>query len=135
MQVFLRSITFLSILFIVSCASAQFESELPFTIKSIDYKESSGSYTFNIEGDEEVIVPQKAYFRNQSSTNIKKDDNTLTILFSKNGGRNIVMHKDPKKEFGNTLPSNTESRFKLDDNEMVLIFGEGENEKLYKIKK
>ncbi len=120
-------ITSIFSVFFIGCASSQFEKGFPFEIEEAAYTVSDQSYQIEITTLEPIIdVPSVVYFRDKSSSSIRLEDkNTLHIFISRLNTGNIIMHKDPKKEYGNTIGNNNNTKFKLKENEVVLGFKEG----------
>lgn len=118
----------------MSCASSQFENQPPFPIEKVVYNINDQFYTIQIISDQNITtVPTIVYFRDKFSSNIKTDGNQLNIIIPRKKLANIVMHKDPKKEFGNTIEMNDNKKFSLKEDEIVLGFGQKDAIKFYKI--
>lgn len=122
--------------FLFNCASSQFEKEFPFEIENTTYTVSNQSYQIKITTSEPIVnSPSIVYFRDKVSSDIQLENkNTLHVFISRLNTGNITLHKDPKKEFGNTIENNNNTKFKLKENEVVLGF-ENENNALryYKV--
>ncbi len=124
----------LCIFLMMSCASSQFNNELPFKVSEATYKVTNSLYEITIISDQPITsIPSTVYFRDRFSSNINVNGNQLNILISRVNTSNIVMHRDPEKEYGNTMHNNKNNRFKLADDELILSFKNKKNELLYKI--
>lgn len=120
--------------FMMNCASSQFESQLPFSIEKAIYSIDNQLYNVKIESNQKITsVPTVVYFRDKFSSAIKVEGNQLNIIIPRKTIGNLVMHKDPKKEYGNTLQTNDNKKFTLEENEIVLGFGSEGSIKFYKI--
>ncbi len=124
----------LCIFLMMSCASSQFNNEPPFKVSKATYKITHSLYEITIISDQPIIsTPSTVYFRDRFSSNINVNGNQLNILISRVNTSDIIMHRDPEKEYGNIMHNNKNTRFKLADDEFVLSFGSKKNELLYKI--
>lgn len=103
-------------------------------------KYESGTNLFiPIEKGKEIEL-DSAYFRGQivKLERIRKDNYLVYIGRFKNTPlykKDMVLHSDPKKEAGNTVPIlKKELPFELKENEAIVSFIEDGKEKYYKIK-
>ncbi|PID69372.1 MAG: hypothetical protein CR989_01925 [Flavobacteriales bacterium] len=153
-QNFKQMKTFTSLLFSISimvvftqCAGSQFVNNPPFVVESVTQHQLTDSNN-NDKGtlfkialknvDTNAISFEKIYFNNKGTNVLMAltDENTLiTAKFVRNiSGRNLVLHKDPKKEIGNKPPVLVEKPpFKMKDNEAVLTYTENGITKYFKL--
>lgn len=87
---------------------------------------------------EKNIVMDSVYFRGRSAKlEMKPQNKTLFIgRFATNFNRpkDIIMSKDGKAEYGNTLPNTPEKMpFELENNECVVSYVDGDKKKYFKI--
>lgn len=105
----------------------------------VSEKGETGTNLFIPIVDGKDITLNKVYFRGRivKLERIKRDSYLVFIGKFKNNPqeeRDFTMHADPKKEAGNKPPiPKKEMPFELKENEAVVSFTEGEEEKYYKI--
>lgn len=100
----------------------------------------SGDNSLNLHIPVAVIQPERVdlrsvYFRGMKA-DLEQDPERPGIYVAKfNTGRgDMVMHKDPKEEYGNRAPQRVEKApVEIDDNEAVLVYSEKGDIKFYKI--
>ncbi|REE83709.1 hypothetical protein BX611_1004 [Lutibacter oceani] len=114
-------------------ADNKFQNNPPFKIVKAVYKNWVGGqpgvkgYLVQFEIDNPEIVLDTVYFRNMK-TKLKKDftseNNTYVGTFIlPHIIKDYILHKDPKKEFGNEPPIVSENiPFVLNDNEAVISY-------------
>ena len=102
-------------------------------------------YTYTSEGiqlnipvsviQEERVDLQAVYFHGMKSPLVKSEENSNTYIANfRVGAQDMVMDVDSKKEYGNKMPQMPEkSPFKIDQDEAILVFGQNEKTKFYKL--
>lgn len=131
----LLSITFLAII-LTQCASTKFDNNAPFTVKSatkLADEKVKIYYTAHSKIDFEHI-----YFDGRKENiELKNDANGTFIIGNfKNSLLNlkdIQLHSDPLKEYGNTPPKAEEIPFTLKENEVVLSYKVNGETRFYKV--
>jgi len=145
-QIFLIPISAIIIMSFSQCSSAQFDKKAPITITDSFYKNWMGGrqgvkgvlITIKAKAPETDIIFDSIYFNNKMvklQPHIEKNELTLTgnfIIPSKTD--HIIMHADPKKEFGNKPPNiSNKIPFELQDNEAVISYFIKSKKRFYKI--
>lgn len=130
------------------CGSAQFDKNPPFTINKAYYQDWVGgrpdskgtivTIEFSDAAAKDVSF-DSIFFKNKkvkAEHTISDYKNVLSanfILISYED-KNIIMHSDPTKEFGNKAPKKLENTpFKLSDNECVISYIIKEKKRYFKI--
>ena len=121
----------------MSCSSAQISDIVPFTVNSIHYKSTSKILELTLKNPlPEDITLTSVYFRNTKVGWSKNADQMVFVVdFSNNDRieRPLILHADPKKEFGNQPPVKKEKiTFQLTDNECIISYIEKGETKFYK---
>ncbi|WP_440120304.1 hypothetical protein [Tenacibaculum sp. Ill] len=122
------------------CASVKMENNHPFKIESASYSHVTGgvkgSYNstnliINFTAEKPVNF-QKVYFQNKITEAVVEQHNDKQYIAaryktSSNDRKDIILHADPKKEFGNT-PNVSEEKFpfELKENEAMISYIKGE---------
>ena len=125
------------------CAMKQeFQTEFPQEIQSVFYQKikkgsESSVINFYIEFKNPLsanIKLEKIYFHNQESLvqEITPKDFKSTFLQS-NKKEDLIMDKNPAKEYGNKAPVVSKSKFDLKPNEAVLEYKKDSKALFYKI--
>lgn len=115
------------------CASVKMEKNPPFKIESAKYTKPTGDkgnykttdllikYSANTPVDF-----QKVYFQNKITNAVVKqkgDEQFIEASFTNQVKKDIILHEDPREEFGNSpTPPQEELPFKLKDNEAVISY-------------
>ena len=109
----------------------EFQSEFPQEIKSVFFRKklqtkSTDSVCFYIEFKKPLlksIVLQKMYFRNQQSVVKEITPKIFEAYFTiiKNP-EDLIMDRNPAKEYGNKVPVISKSKFDIQWNEAVLEY-------------
>ncbi|CAM1354456.1 hypothetical protein [Tenacibaculum ascidiaceicola] len=122
------------------CASVKMENNHPFKIESASYSHVTGgvkgSYNstnliINFTAEKPVNF-QKVYFQNKITEAVVEQHNDKQYIAaryktSSNDRKDIILHADPKKEFGNTPNTPTEEfPFELKENEAMISYIKGE---------
>ena len=150
-QVFLLPISVIIIMSFSQCSSAQFDKKAPVTITDAYYKNWVGGIpgvkgvliTIKAKAPETDIIFDSIYFNNKMvklNSQLQKNELILTGNFIVRSKTDlIVMHADPKEEFGNKPPNiSNKIPFELQDNEAVISYfikSKKRYYKLYNIKK
>ena len=150
-QVFLLPISAIIIMSFSQCSSAQFDKKAPVTITDAYYKNWVGGIpgvkgvliTIKAKAPETDIIFDSIYFNNKMvklNSQLQKNELILTGNFIVRSKTDlIVMHADPKEEFGNKPPNiSNKIPFELQDNEAVISYfikSKKRYYKLYNIKK
>ncbi|TDE55137.1 hypothetical protein [Flavobacterium sp. GT3P67] len=140
-----KTVVFLFIIAIslTFCAMKQeFQTEFPQEIQSAFYrkmkdgKENGGTH-FYIEFKKPLeanIKLEKIYFHNQESPVEEITKNTFVAHFHKeNKKEDLILHRDPAKEYGNKAPVIQKSKFDLKRNEAVLEYKKENKIQFFKI--
>ena len=140
--------SFLILNIFTQCASSQFDKKPSFTItkaqhqKWVDANTNSEGTVVTIEFAKNLdttIQFDSIFFQNKvAATNVKLVDNKTTLsgnfVKSNIADKNIVLHSDPKKEFGNKPPILPEkSPFELEENECVISYIVNNKKHYYKL--
>ena len=133
----MKNILPILILFLMSCSSAQISDTVPFTVNSIHYKSTSKILELTLKNPlPEDITLTAVYFRD---TKVDWTKNTDKLIFNADFSSNnrierpLILHADPKKEFGNQPPVKKEKiLFELSDNECIISYTEKGETKFYK---
>ena len=116
----------------------------PFKISNAFYNTWVGGqpgvkgYNIHFEIDTMNIVLDSVYFRNMA-VKLERDTSTpknryLGVFILPNRFKNHILHKDPRKEFGNELPDISEKiPFQLMDNEAVISYIVDNTTQYYKV--
>jgi hypothetical protein len=134
---------FITAISLTFCAMKQeFQTKFPQEIQSVFYhKEKNGTKSsvinFYIEFKNPLsanIKLEKIYFHNQESPvqEITPKDFKSTFLQS-NKKEDLIMDKNPAKEYGNKAPVVSKSKFNLKPNEAVLEYKKDSKTLFYKI--
>ncbi|AZJ34519.1 hypothetical protein [Tenacibaculum singaporense] len=129
------------------CASVKMENNHPFKIESASYSHVTGgvkgSYNstnliINFTAEKPVDF-QKVYFQNRITKAIVEQHNDKQYIAaryktSSNDRKDLILHADPKKEFGNTPNTPAEEfPFELKENEAMISYVIGEKTHYVKI--
>lgn len=102
-------------------------------------------YTYNSDGiqlnipiaaiQDQIINMDAVYFHGMKSKLKKSDEKpNLFVADFRMGTGDMVMHEDPKKEYGNKPPQMPEeSPFSIEDDEAILVFTQNDKIKYYKL--
>ncbi|PCI06646.1 MAG: hypothetical protein COB73_09765 [Flavobacteriaceae bacterium] len=124
----------------------QFQKETPFNIKKATYQEwvagvrGGGSgitiTLFMDDFDASKIKIDSIYFRNYKASLLKRGEDYIANIKTKvNVHEDIIIHKNPEKEYGNMAPvMNKKNSFDLSNEEAVICFKENNRHKYFKIK-
>ena len=128
------------------CASMKLDANPPFKVESSSYSHITGGLPGNsvlnlmIEfSATETINFQKVYFQNRIVNAViekKQGKNYIAARYktsSNSDSKDMVLHADSKKEFGNTAVAKEKTPFELKDNEAIVSYKVGEKIYYYKI--
>lgn len=102
-------------------------------------------YTYNSNGiklnipitaiQDQRVSMDAVYFHGMKSKLEKSQEKpNLYVANFRMGGDDMIMHEDPKKEYGNKPPQlPEESPFTIDDDEAILVFTQNNKIKYYKL--
>ncbi len=133
------------VLSFISCTSSKTIKNPPFTIVKATYvnwyggKEGSSGIRTEIEISnlKKKIDFKYLYFRNKKealTTLIKKGIVLTSNINTSTRQTYLQMHRDPKKEYGNSLPiSKTKFPFELKENEAIISYTLNKKEYFYKL--
>ena len=120
----------------------EFQTKFPQEIQSVFYQKvengnESSRIVFYIEFKNPLsanIKLKKIYFHNQESPvdEITRKDFKASFLQS-NKKEDVILHKDPSREYGNKAPVILKSKFDLKRNEAVLEYKKESKTLFYKI--
>jgi hypothetical protein len=129
------------------CASVKMENNHPFKIESASYSHVTGgvkgSYNstnliINFTAKEPVDF-HKVYFQNRITKAVVEQHNDKQYIAaryktSSNDQKDLILHADPKQEFGNTPNTPTEEfPFELKENEAMVSYVIGEKTHYVKV--
>lgn len=131
----LLSITFLAII-LTQCASTKFDNNAPFTIKSAT-KSADGNLKVYYATNSSVNFEHIYFDGRKENIELKNDANGTFILGSFKNSlvnlKDIQLHSDPLKEYGNTPPKTEKIPFTLKENEVVLSYKVNGETRFYKV--
>lgn len=102
-------------------------------------------YTYNSNGiklsipvvsiQDQIISLDAVYFHGMKSMLEKSEEKpNLYVANFRTGTGDMVMHEDPKEEYGNKPPQlPEESPFSIDEDEAILVFTQNDQIKYYKL--
>ncbi|REH56283.1 hypothetical protein C7448_101321 [Tenacibaculum gallaicum] len=123
------------------CASVKMENNHPFKIESASYSHVTGGVKGSYSSTnliiyfatEESVDFQKVYFQNRVTKAVVEQHNDKKFIAARyktslgDDRKDIILHADPKKEFGNTPNAPTEEfPFNLKENEAMVSYVIGE---------
>jgi hypothetical protein len=128
------------------CSSTQFDKKAPVTITDAFYKNWVGGIpgvkgiliTIKAKAPKTDIIFDSIYFNNKMiklESQLQKNELILTGNFTVRSKTNhIIMHADPKEEFGNKPPNiSNKIPFELQDNEAVISYFIKSKKRYYKL--
>ncbi|MDO6673950.1 hypothetical protein Q4517_00115 [Tenacibaculum sp. 1_MG-2023] len=115
------------------CASVKMENNHPFKIESASYSHVTGGVKGSYSSTnliiyfapEESVDFQKVYFQNRITKAVVEQHNDKQYIAARyktsfNNRKDLILHADPKKEFGNTPTE--EFPFELKENEAMVSY-------------
>jgi hypothetical protein len=145
-RLFLIPISAIIIMSFSQCSSAQFDKKAPVTITDAFYKNWVGGIpgvkgvliTIKAKVPETDIIFDSIYFNNKMvklKSQLQNDELILTGNFTVSSKTDhIIMHADPKEEFGNKPPNiSNKIPFELQDNEAVISYFIKSKKRYYKL--
>lgn len=129
----MKRLLYLQLLFLLGCAPKDtFQSQFPVPILEYYYEVIGNQTHFIIEFKEVVPVEirlQKLYFRNNESQ-IEMTSNQKALVVLKKP--DIILDKNPEKEYGNQPPNLKQPRFQLTASEAIVEYKEKGKIKYFK---
>lgn len=125
---------------ITQCASVKMDNNHPFKIESATYNHVTGGVKGSYNSTnliinftaKEAVDFQKVYFQNKITNAVIEQNGDKQYIAaryktSSNDRKDIILHADPKQEFGNT-PNNPVEKFpfELKENEAMISYAIGE---------
>jgi len=131
-------------IFLFSCHATKFVKTPPFKIVEAKYQYWYGgregvkgiSVKVLIQDIDKDIAFKNIFFKNKKLDVFVSDIENLKLLSANinTGTRNMQMHINPKKEYGNTLPeTDKDFPFDLKENEAVISYLKANKDYFYKI--
>ncbi|WP_224488241.1 hypothetical protein [Robertkochia flava] len=135
-----------TLLAFAQCGSSQvFESNPPFSLDTAHIEPWTAGEAdqykgvnlfFPVASGKEIIL-DTVYFRTTKAPLMRIQKGSYLVykatIENKEQPYDIIMHADPKKEFGNQPPRNTHLPFQLEHDQAVLSYSDGEQRKYYKV--
>ena len=134
---FLAGVFFFT-LFAACGSNKDLQERAPAQFGDVSYEYSSAGIRLSIPVvaiQEDRVSLDAVYFHGMKSL-LKKSEEVpnLYVADFRLGTEDMVMHEDPKKEYGNQPPQLPEkSPFDIDDDEAILVFTEAGQKKYYKL--
>lgn len=133
----LLSITLLALVF-TQCASVKLSKKAPFTVQSASYM-ANGDIKIYYNSAEKIFFDSIYCKGGKIKAELKKDEKGTYIVGVLGNSlanlKDIQLHSNPKKEYGNTPPKKEkEIPFKLENNEVVVSYKVDSKTNYYKIK-
>ncbi|MUP45161.1 hypothetical protein E0K83_05315 [Gramella sp. BOM4] len=138
-----KTVLFATGLFILaifaSCGSNKnLQEDIPAQFSEVYYKYTSDGIKLHIplvSIQEERISLDAVYFHGMKSPLVQSEERSnLYVANFRMGSDDMIMHEDPKKEYGNTAPQKPEkSPVNLDNDEALLVFTQDNQTKYYKL--
>ena len=130
----------------IQCSSAQLDKKVPVTITESFYQDWVGGrpgskgtlVSIKLNNPDVKMIFDSIYFNNKAvklQSNFIKNELTLKGNFMVITKPNdMIMHADPKKEFGNTPPNlAAKVPFKLEKNEAVISYLINDKKRYFKV--
>ena len=122
-----------------SCGSNKdLQERAPAQFSEVYYTYDSNGIELNIPVtsiQDQRISLDAVYFHGMKSTLMQSEEKpNLYVANFRMGSGDMVMHEDPKEEYGNKPPQLPEkSPFSIDDDEAILVFTQDDQIKYYKL--
>ena len=122
-----------------SCGSNKdLQERAPAQFSEVYYTYDSNGIELNIPVtsiQDQRISLDAVYFHGMKSTLMQNEEKpNLYVANFRMGSGDMVMHEDPKEEYGNKPPQLPEkSPFSIDDDEAILVFTQDDQIKYYKL--
>ncbi len=130
-----------------NCKSSKLDAKIPFQIKKATYQYWTGGqpgvHGIKIElliaNLNEDITLQDVYFKNNKEKLYLRTTNQGNSLFTANFNTSIdqstimILHNDPKKEYGNALPNKINFPKNIEENQCVISYLQNNKEFFYTV--
>ena len=122
-----------------SCGSNKdLQERAPAQFNEVYYTYNSNGIELNIPVaaiQDERVKMEAVYFHGMKSPLTKSEERpNVYVANFRMGSDDMVMHEDPKKEYGNKAPQMPEdSPFMVEKDEAILVFSQNEKLKYYKL--
>ena len=122
-----------------SCGSNKdLQARIPAQFSDVYYTYDSNGIELNIPVtsiQDERISLDAVYFHGMKSPLVKSEEKpNLYVANFRMGSDDMIMHEDPKEEYGNKPPQLPEkSPFSIDEDEAILVFTQNDQVKYYKL--
>lgn len=124
------------ILSLISCHTTKMIKNPPFKVEKAIYEDTGNlKYRITIKTSNPQIVLDSVYFKN-SKAKLSFKEGYFTAFITKPSllKKNLILHNDPKKEFGNTPSANKKIPFDLKREEAVISYSFKDKTYYYKTK-
>ena len=135
----LQFLAVFSLFLFASCGSNKdLQERIPAQFSEVYYTYDSNGIELNIPVtsiQDERISLDAVYFHGMKSP-LKKSEERPNIYVAnfRMGSDDMVMHEDPKEEYGNKPPQlPEESPFSIEDDEAIIVFTQNDEVKYYKL--
>ena len=145
-KIILIPIATIIIMSCIQCSSAQFDKKAPATITQAIYQDWVGGrpgskgtlVTIKLIEANKKMTFDSIYFNGKAikiASNLQNNELTITGNFRDTfKSRDIILHADPKEEFGNKVPkASNKIPFELQDNEAVISYFIRSKKRYFKI--
>ena len=129
---------FMLVLFASCGSNKDLQARIPAQFSDVYYTYDSNGIELNIPVtsiQDERISLDAVYFHGMKSPLVKSEEKpNLYVANFRMGSDDMIMHEDPKEEYGNKPPQLPEkSPFSIDEDEAILVFTQNDQVKYYKL--
>ncbi|MDX1760876.1 MAG: hypothetical protein R3218_01850 [Christiangramia sp.] len=129
---------FMLVMFASCGSNKDLQERAPAQFNEVYYTYNSNGIQLNIPvatiQDQRVSLDAVYFHGMKSQLERSEDRPNLFVANFRMGSGEMVMHEDPKKEYGNKPPQlPEESPFSIEDDEAILVFTQDEKIKYYKL--
>ena len=129
---------FMLVLFASCGSNKDLQERAPAQFSEVYYTYNSNGIQLNIPvstiQDQRVSLDAVYFHGMKSQLERSEDKPNLYVANFRMGSGEMVMHEDPKEEYGNKPPQlPEESPFSIEDDEAILVFTQDEKIKYYKL--
>ena len=129
---------FMLVLFASCGSNKDLQERAPAQFSEVYYTYDSNGIELNIPVtsiQDQRISLDAVYFHGMKSNLMQSEEKpNLYVANFRMGSGDMVMHEDPKEEYGNKPPQLPEkSPFSIDDDEAILVFTQDDQIKYYKL--